>query len=211
MCIRDRSRTISGFYDRLILQINLADKMVISIDIASGIHGNSGQIMGCAIQADITLTFESYKLGQILYPGSAYSGKIIPLSIQMPKAIEQMAEGLLVLEDDLVKTLLPQRSSHSHKGTYGKALMIGGSKEMHGAVTMAAKAALRSGIGTLTLFVPDCITLLLASKLEESMIIGAASEDGFFAHDAITALKRILSQYDMTVSYTHLDVYKRQQ
>ena len=193
------SRTISGFYDRLILQINLADKMVISIDIASGIHGNSGQIMGCAIQADITLTFESYKLGQILYPGSAYSGKIIPLSIQMPKAIEQMAEGLLVLEDDLVKTLLPQRSSHSHKGTYGKALMIGGSKEMHGAVTMAAKAALRRGIGTLTLFVPDCITLLLASKLEESMIIGAASEDGFFAHDAITALKRILSQYDMII------------
>ena len=45
---------------------------------------------------DITLTFESYKLGQILYPGSAYSGKIIPLSIQMPKAIEQMAEGLLL-------------------------------------------------------------------------------------------------------------------
>lgn len=77
--------------------------------------------------------------------------------------------------------------------------MIGGSKEMHGAVTMAAKAALRSGIGTLTLFVPDCITLLLASKLEESMIIGAASEDGFFAHDAITALKRILSQYDMII------------
>lgn len=193
------SRNLTGFYDQLILQVNLANAYVISIDIASGIHGDSGSIMGCAIQADITLTFESYKLGQILYPGSAYSGRILPLAIQMPPVIEQQAEGLLVLEDALVRELLPQRCAHSHKGTYGKALMIGGSKAMHGAITMAAKAALRSGIGTLTLFVPDCISLLLASKLEESMIISAASEDGCFGREAILALKRILSQYDMII------------
>ena len=193
------SRDISGFYNSLITQLNNLNKYVISIDMPSGIHGDTGKIMGVAVQASITLTFENYKIGQILYPGSAYCGKIIPLTIQIPKDIIEKTDGIPILDDSLIKDMLPKRISHSHKGTYGKALMIGGSKQMHGAITLCAKAALRSGIGTLTLFVPDCISSLLSLKLEESMIIGASSQNGYFSMEAVEELKRVLPQYDMLV------------
>ncbi len=62
-----------------------------------------------------------------------------------------------ILEERFISEILLKRKEDSHKGTYGKCLMIGGSARMHGAITLCAKAALRSGIGTLTLFVPSCI------------------------------------------------------
>ena len=193
------TRNITGFYDQLILQLNVLEKYVISIDMPSGIHGDTAQIMGVAVQASKTLTFESYKIGQIIYPGSAYCGEVIPLSIQMPKEIVEQVKGITILDDKIAKEMLPKRRSHSNKGSYGKALLIGGSKQMHGAITMCAKAALQSGIGTLTLFVPDCISFLLSLKLEESMIIEASSENGFFSMNAVDELKRILPQFDLII------------
>ena len=190
-------REINGFYKRFIELMMEANKFIYSVDMPSGIHGNNGSVLGCAVQANKTLTFEGYKLGQLLYPGSAYCGDIEVLSIMMPKAIVDKSKGITILDKDMIH--LPKRINHSHKGSYGKALLIGGSRNMHGAITMCAKACLRSGIGTLTLFVPDCIHDLLASKLEESMLISAPSEDGFFAEDAYLALANIIDDYDMLV------------
>ena len=194
------SREITGMFQQVITRINNSKKTVISIDIASGISGDHGNIMGCAIQASETLTFECMKVGQLIYPGSLYSGKITVLSIDMPKSIVDEANGITILDDAYMKAHLPIRNKHSHKGSFGKCLMIGGSKRMHGALCMAAKACLKSGVGTLTLFVPDCIGDVVASKFDEAMIIRAKSdEDGYFDQDAILELKQHLSEFEYIV------------
>lgn len=192
------SRDITGFYESLILEINQAKALRISIDIASGIQGDSGQVMNCAVQSDLCVTFECYKPGQLLYPGNQYHKTIQVESIKIPKSIVRSCKGpFTVLDDEIAAAMLPIRRSHSHKGSYGSVLMIGGSSSMHGAITLAAKAALRSGLGTLTLLVPDCIREILAFKLEESMLLSAPSEQGFFHQDTIPLLQPILHNYDL--------------
>lgn len=194
------SRNITGFYDALILAVNLTPCKVISIDIPSGIHGDSGEIMNCAIQADVTVTFECLKKGQLLYPASSYCGELIVKSIGMPKQIlSHFDDRIQVLDDALVHSFLPKRQAHSNKGTYGKVLMIGGSSAMHGALTLSARAALKSGTGTLTLFVPAAIRELLSMKLEESMMISAPDHDGYFDETAVDVLKQHIDSYDMIV------------
>lgn len=194
------SRNIEGFYSDLISCVNELHKYVISVDIASGIHGDSGKVMQCAIQSTVTITFECLKKGQVLYPGSQYSGKLIVKKISIPSVVKQhIKQPIILLDDNIVKDFLPKRTGHSHKGSYGKVLMIGGSKSMHGAITLAAKAALHSGVGTLTLFLPDCISSIISMKLEESMILSAPSNDGYFDEHAIPYLKEHLDAYDIVV------------
>lgn len=192
------SRNIEGFYETLIGQMNQARALRISIDIASGIHGDCGQVMNCAVQSDITVTFECYKPGQLLYPGSQYHKEIQVASIGIPKAIVDSCHGpFTVIDDHIASMMLPKRNAHSHKGSFGNVLMIGGSSSMHGAITLAAKAALHSGLGTLTLLVPDCIHEILALKLEESMLLSAPSEQGFFHQDSIQVLQACINNYDL--------------
>lgn len=194
------TRNIEGFYDALILEMNLSHHVIISIDIASGIHGDTGQLMNCAVQAHTTISFEAYKLGQLLYPGSLYNGHILVKSIGIPLGImDTLPYAMNVIDDSMVREILPKRFSHSHKGSYGKCLLIGGSMQMHGALTLTAKAILHSGIGTLTLFIPDCIAAILAMKLEESMLLAGPSEQGFFHMYAADVLQRHIQDFDMLV------------
>lgn len=190
------SRNIEGFYDKLICALNVVKKHVISIDIASGINGDNGKVMGCAVQATKTIVLECLKPGNVLYPGSSYCGEICVESITMPVNIIEQTKGWTVLDDDLAAAFLPKRKSHSNKSSYGKALMIGGSMQMHGAVTMCAKAALMSGIGTLTIAIPEGIHSILAGKMEEGMLLPLPQKDGQFSSVAIDQLKQKLSAYD---------------
>ena len=108
-------------------------------------------------------------------------------------------EHAILLTEDKTRQLLPKRFEQSHKGSYGKVLAIGGSRSMHGAITLCAKAMLRSGVGTLTLFVPKSIGMLLAMKLEECMLIEADDENGMFAQGALSLLKEKIGNYDLVV------------
>lgn len=194
------SRPIGGWQKELIGLMNASGKAILAIDIASGIHSDSGQIMGCAVKAKWTVSFEAYKIGQLLYPGAEYSGEVEVAEIAMPKQLQQeQGEGIQVIDEALAGSLLPKRKANSHKGSYGKCLMIAGSLQMHGAMTLCARAALSSGIGTLTLFVPEAIAFL-AGQIEEAMLLAApCDQDGFFAEEALAFLKEKLSAYDMVV------------
>lgn len=194
------TRKIEGFYDELILRVNRLRTCVICVDIPSGIHGDSGQIMNCAIQGDVTITFECMKTGQLLHPGNTYCGELIVKPIGIPKEISmKIPEYIQVLTNDIIKDFLPRRSSHSHKGSYGKVLMVGGSSSMHGAITLSAKAALHSGLGTLTLMIPESIRAIISKKMEECMILSIPDEEGFFHKDAAHILKEQMENYDVVV------------
>lgn len=177
--------------------LNASNKYIIAIDMPSGVDSDDGSIYQVAIQANVVISLQYAKRGMYFYPGYEQCKEIIITDIGIPKEYQRITEPIQVLEDDLIKSLLPKRKAHSHKGTYGKVLMIGGSTSMHGAITMAADALLHSGIGTLTVMVPETIREFVSMKLYEAMILSAPSEHGYFASGAIDILKEHISKYDM--------------
>lgn len=144
-------RNIEGVYAQAIKDINNSGAVVISADIPSGINGDSGKKMGCAVEADETVTIGEYKNGLVLLDGRDCSGKITRADIGI--TVEDKPNTFLVEASD-VKKLFPKRKSNSHKGTFGRAVIIGGSYEYTGAPMLSALAALNTGAGYTYLCVP---------------------------------------------------------
>lgn len=150
--------------------LNRAEKTVISVDIPSGIHGDTGEILGRAVKASKTVTFALPKQGLFLYPGAEYAGDIIVGDISMPREVMEDPEVRVnLITEDLVRELLPQRKPNSHKGTYGRVLILGGSPGLTGAPAMAGQTALRSGSGLITVGIPAGLNSILEAKLTEVM------------------------------------------
>ena len=129
-------------------------KLKVAVDIPSGIHSDSGAVMGIALKADVTVTFGWEKCGTVLFPGREYAGEVVIGDIGFP----QLALGKVMLRNrqeanqyfayepkDL--TMLPKRPEYSNKGTFGHVLIAAGSKNMSGAAYLSAKAAYRCGAG----------------------------------------------------------------
>ncbi len=186
------SRPIEGKWANLIRKVNRSSASIISIDLPSGLDGSSGAILACAIQANITLALDCIKQGQLIGQGRKSCGKIIPLDIGIPHPSLQATK---LLDPDDIQ--LPKRPNDSHKGSFGKALMIGGSQAMHGAITMASKAAYLSGIGTLTLMIPNCIADLIAYKIDSAMRLVCPSDKGYFGFKSVQILEENLKNYDV--------------
>lgn len=141
------SRPVTGEYASMIDQINQLPGRVYSIDIPSGISSDDGKILNAAIKADETITFGLLKLGHLLYPGSEYAGIVTVSDIGFPKEayMQVHPEHFIYETEDLLR--LPARQVYSNKGTYGKVLVIAGSREISGACFLSAKAAYRAGAG----------------------------------------------------------------
>ncbi|MEG2909661.1 MAG: NAD(P)H-hydrate epimerase, partial [Erysipelotrichaceae bacterium] len=148
------NKEISGVYATWIDLINKTNAYVISVDIASGIDVNSGQILGCAVKANKTITFHSYKIGQLLYPGKEYSGEIIVRSLGISNTDFRPSTLVYLMDESIACTLLPKRIAHSHKGSYGKVIGVGGSNTMRGALLLAGDGCLHVGVGILSLASP---------------------------------------------------------
>lgn len=189
-------RNIEGHYQEVIAQINQLDKVIISVDIPSGIDSDTGCILGCAIKADITYTMQCGKVGLYLYPGRIYSGEVVVIDIFIPQAlIEQCESTTFLIQKEDMKKLMPDRSIHSNKGSYGKVLCIGGSEGMSGAISMAAKSALNAGCGLMTCAIPSCIKDIVATNLLESMSIVLDEKDGHISASSTSILQDKINQY----------------
>ena len=145
------SREIKGRYAEVIDQMNRMTACKVAVDTPSGIRSDDGKVLGTAFKADLTVTFAFQKMGQILYPGCEYTGKLVtaPIGITRPEFFAE-EEICMALEKSDVPAMLPQRKPDSNKGTYGKVLMITGSKGMSGAAYLSARAAYLSGVGDRT-------------------------------------------------------------
>ncbi|MCD8338326.1 MAG: NAD(P)H-hydrate dehydratase [Lachnospiraceae bacterium] len=171
------SRAVEGRYADVIEWINAQNAQVVSVDIPSGVSADTGCAPGRAVCADLTVTFAARKLGQILYPGAAYCGRLVCKDIGIPtggmNASESFASGKVppvftYTEQDL--TRLPKRVPDSHKGTFGKVLLIAGSEGMSGAACLAARGAFRSGCGMVRVFTPACNRLVIQTAIPEAMV-----------------------------------------
>ena len=128
------------------------DMLVLSVDMPSGVCADDGRVLGDAVRADMTVTFNQVKLGQILYPGCDYVGKLVVSDAGItPESFMGKEPGAVFYDKD-PKALLPERRHDGNKGTYGKVLIIAGSKEISGACILAASAALKAGAGMVRVF-----------------------------------------------------------
>ncbi|MDD3797167.1 MAG: NAD(P)H-hydrate epimerase, partial [Lachnospiraceae bacterium] len=165
------SREVTGGYADVIKKIRESGVPVIAVDMPSGISADTGQVRGTALPADATVTFAFEKLGQILYPGTEYCGKLSVADIGItdhglqnfhgwPEGCgpdmektgdEKILENTVFSYGSSDLARLPERKKNANKGTCGKVGLIGGRKDMAGALILAARAAFRSGCGLVRL------------------------------------------------------------
>jgi len=158
---------VLGWRKKLIEKLNSLNSTRVSIDIASGIDADTGQVKTC-IQADYTLTMAAAKYGHFLGNGRKFTGKLEIIEIGIPAHLfAQIPPKAKLINADNVE--YPTRNEFSHKGDYGRIGIIGGSPGFSGAPLMAASAALRAGGGLVTIFHPAGMESIFATTLWEAM------------------------------------------
>jgi NAD(P)H-hydrate epimerase len=156
--------------------MNEVEAPVVATDIASGVNASTGEVEGAAVAADVTVTFHAPKIGHWVAPGKEHTGQLNVAPIGIPDgAPVQPKAGLITPR---VLELAPARAAGSTKFSSGQVLVVGGSRGLTGAVSMAALAAIRTGAGYATAAVPADLEHIFEIKLTEVMTIGCASRDG---------------------------------
>ncbi len=141
-------REVTGLWRQLIERINAHEAPVFALDIPSGLHADTGAVMGVAVRADVTITFIALKQGLFTGEGPEYCGQLELADLGVPVAVIQQFEpsAKRITQGDLSASL-PPRPRYAHKGLYGHVLVVGGNQGMPGAARMSAHAALRVGAG----------------------------------------------------------------
>ncbi|MBB6482090.1 NAD(P)H-hydrate dehydratase [Spirochaeta isovalerica] len=168
------SREIGGSLARYIELINESEKKVFSIDIPTGINGDTGQVMGSAIQAAHTISFGALKPGNFLYPGYGFNGEVSLSRISLPPEIYDSGEFSIELND---YPPLPVREETGHKKSFGNILTISGAANYFGAPVFAAAGVLKSGGGFSRLASPASIIPYLAAQLPEAVFLPMEETD----------------------------------
>lgn len=161
------TREVTGIYKDVIEKINQAEKPVTAIDIPSGISGDTGKILGCAVKATVTITFGGYKRGHLLYPGKEYCGKtkLVQMGFHQ-KTLREFATAFTMEDED---DWMPKRSAYSNKGSYGKVLIVAGNETMAGAACFSGEAAYRMGAGLVKIISSSENRNILQTRLPECL------------------------------------------
>ena len=170
-------REVAGQHREVIERMNQKKALKVAVDVPSGVDASTGQILGIAFCADLTVTFGLLKAGLLLYPGADISGEVIVKEIGFPnKAVEKIAPKMIsFVKEDLA--LLPERKAWTNKGNYGKVLLIAGAKNMAGAAVLSGMAAYKSGSGLVRIFSCEENRVILQEKLPEAILTTYDSEE----------------------------------
>ncbi|MBP6650722.1 MAG: NAD(P)H-hydrate dehydratase [Bacteroidia bacterium] len=167
------NKPISGIIATCIRRINDSGAYILSVDIPSGLFADQPSDSKAAIiQASVTLTFQFPKLSFLFPSTGRYTGKWVLMDIRLhPQFLrdQETKWNYFTLKD--AKFLLPARPKFSHKGNFGHAMIISGSKGKMGAAVLASKACARSGCGLLTMHVPGCGQVILQTTSPEAMLL----------------------------------------
>ncbi len=182
-------------YSRYIKAVGESCATVVSIDIPSGAHCDTGCVQGPCIQADDTVTFFTYKPVHLIYPAAQYCGKVFVEPLFYTQSLgESIPTAQHTLSFEEVKKWFPARHPNSHKGTFGKLLCICGKAGMTGAAELSAKAAMRCGAGLTYLMTPKDACAALSCKLTEPVLIPLdQSPEGTLSEQSLPAILEQLS------------------
>ncbi len=169
------SSPLKGVYAQAVNGMNDAGKHIIAVDIPTGIDADTGAVMGTAVKADLTVTMALLKRGLVLYPGALHAGTVRIADIGIPAgAVEKENIPLTLLDRGSAWGVLVPRQRDAHKGDYGHLMVVGGSPGKAGAAAMAARGALRTGAGLVSVATPNAIVPIIQSQLAEAMCIPSA-------------------------------------
>ena len=145
-------REVGGKYAQAIQDINRAGSPVLSLDVPSGLNSSTGEVMGVAVNADVTVSFMTAKIGLFTGSGPDYTGQCVLDDLDTPVlAYEKIEPVAQTLTHKRVAALLGTRPRTGHKGSHGHAVIIGGAFGYRGALMLAGEAAARSGAGLVSL------------------------------------------------------------
>lgn len=165
--------------------------LVIAVDCPSGVDCDSGEAARGTLDADLTVTLGAVKAGLLRFPAAARTGRLVVGEIGLDPKMPELAEvSMEVADAQLVREWLPRRPADSHKGTFGTAMIAGGSVNYPGSVALAGRAAYRVGAGLVCLAVPGSIQLALVSALPEATWLILPQEVGVLAEPAAEILRR---------------------
>jgi NAD(P)H-hydrate epimerase len=181
------SRDVTGDLADIIDTVNAAREQrqydalplfVTAIDVPSGLNADNGKALGTAIKADLTVTLGLPKRGLYSYDAAEYTGRIALGDIGLPeKVLEEVAESVekekapAIIDVGWVRRNLPRRSLTSHKGTFGKLMVLSGAKEYLGAPYLCTSSAMRAGAGLVTLASPQSAINVIATKVSENTFL----------------------------------------
>ena len=211
-------RPVVGEIAEWIEKINRLPVPVIAVDLPSGLDADTGKLLGACVRADKTVTIGLPKRGLLLHPGAEFAGKLEIADIGFPKQVvdaQNIGVNWTTAQD--AAFWLPPRPRASHKGSYGRVLVVAGSTGMTGAAALASEAALRIGAGLVTLAIPKSLNPILEVKLSEVMTLPLPeTEAGSLAESAAASILEFaektksvmaigpgLSQHPETVSLVH--------
>jgi len=163
------SRPLSGFYAEVVDFINTIENTVIAIDVPSGLNADTCHNMHEPIvKANYTFSLQFPKLAFFFFENERYTGEWSVLDIGLhPQSIEEMSTDYHYLTHEEVSGLIKKRGKFTHKGSYGHLALLAGSKGMAGASILTARAALRSGVGLLTVHGPESNRCILQTNAPE--------------------------------------------
>ncbi len=164
------ARDIQGIYQEYLVKMNEMAGYKAAVDIPSGIHGDTGAVMGIAFRADLTITFAFAKTGLLLFPGAEYAGRIIvkEIGIDSRSFLSQSPSMHYFTKEDLRE--IPSRKVRSNKGSYGRVLVAAGQKNMAGAAFFTAKAAYVTGAGLVKVRTAEENRVILQQLLPEAVL-----------------------------------------
>lgn len=194
-------RPLEGVYGELISLIADLKRErnieIVAIDIPSGISANTGQILGTAMPADLTVTFECPKIGHFLYPGKDYVGALKVVTIGYPWRYLLSRKDLLpngiYLDEELACEIYRPRRGFFHKGRAGHLLILAGSQGKSGAGYLTALGALRGGAGLVTIAAPKSLQSIYSSLLPEALTLGLPEKEGEVSFEALDVILENLS------------------
>lgn len=171
-------RPVAGRFAQVVDAINTHPAPVVALDIPSGLHGDSGKILGTAVQADLTITFVGLKSGLFLDSGPDLVGQLEFAGLDIPDEYRDREEPILRrIDADFMRKVLPRRGRSAHKGDFGHVLIVGGGPGMPGAVRICGEAALRAGAGLVSIATHPCHSAQIPMGRPELMCAGVAAAD----------------------------------
>lgn len=186
------NRPLAGGMAEAVALINQADRPVLSVDIASGLNADSGEVMGIAVKAAFTLPVAASKWGYWMGAGPDYSGRLLPAAaigvgnatlcaawaaVADPSVCEETTalRSACFIDEDMLEQAWPKRQRLAHKGSFGRVWVFGGSAGFTGAPRLASLGALAAGAGLVSVVCPDDVYPVVAAGSLEIMVHSQSS------------------------------------
>jgi NAD(P)H-hydrate epimerase len=207
---------LTGLLQTVVADVNGLGVPVVAIDLPTGLSADTAEMEGDAVQASMTVTLAAPKIPLIFPPGDVYAGDLVIADIGIPYPVIDGLEGphLELLTRERMREIVPARASDSHKGDFGRVLIVAGSVGRTGAAHLAALGALRSGAGLVTIATPRGCLPIVAAMAPEYMTapldetpsggIDFASLERLFEIDAdVIAVGPGIGRDPATVAFVH--------